>query len=105
MNTSNENKVSPEDVAITRKIAARIQSEILQRLAEVTQSRAAECIGMDESSISRKKASLDDACLLLAALGLQIVDANSMVVSHEDFSAYKRLAYKCLQHEMEGKRM
>lgn len=99
---NNTETVSPEDPAITRRNAARIQADILQRLAEVTQAHVAECIGMDASTVSRMKSSLEDATLLLAALGLQIVAADSMVVSPPDMAAYKRLAFRCLKHELEG---
>lgn len=101
---TNETEVLAGGPEITRREAVRIQGEILRRLAEVTQARAAECIGVDASTVSRMKASLEDATLLLAALGLQLVPSDWTVASHEDMSAYKRLAYKFLKHELEGKR-
>lgn len=96
-------KVSANQVESTRKNAARIQGEILRRLAEVTQARAAECIGVDASTVSRMKGELEDACLLLAALGLQIVDNDVVVISPEDLAALERLGYQYFKMKVEGR--
>lgn len=86
----------------TRKIGARIQSEILQRLAEVTQTRAADCMGVSASTISRAKEDLDTVCQMVAALGFQLAPVDAVVVSQADLQALKRMAFKYLQSEIEA---
>ena len=44
--TMNAQPVSSNDVESTRKIGARLYSEFLQRLADVTQERAADFMGL-----------------------------------------------------------
>lgn len=99
----NNEEVSNDRVASTRRTAAQIHSVILRKLAEVTQARAAECMGIDASTVSRMKADLEDVCLLLAAIGLEISDADSMVVSKEDLFALQRLGYQYLKMQVEGR--
>src|SRR5690606_41256174 len=65
-------EVSSSRAESARKIGARIQSEILQRLAEVTQERAAECMGVPAITISRPKEDAGDVDDLSAGLGLQL---------------------------------
>lgn len=85
-----------------RKIGARIQSEILQRLAEVTQERAADCMGVSASTISRSKEDLDKVCHLIAALGFQLAPVGAVVVSQDDMRALERMAFKYLQTRIES---
>ena len=86
----------------TRKIGARIHGAILQRLAEVTQERAAECMGVHASTVSRAKEDLERVCQLLASIGLQVAPLDSMVVSRDDMQALERMAYKYLQSRIES---
>lgn len=95
-------EVSANRAENTRKIGARIQSEILQRLAEVTQTRAADCMGVSASTISRAKEDLDTVCQLIAALGFQLAPVDAVVVSQADLQALKRMAFKYLQSEIEA---
>lgn len=95
-----ENEVSADQVAITRKTAARIQSEILQRLAEVTQTHAAKCMGVDPSKVSRMKEDLEDFCRLLAAIDLQLAAADSMVMSEEEIAAMEYFGLKYLEQKV-----
>ncbi|CCN24141.1 phage-related transcriptional transcriptional regulator [Bordetella bronchiseptica 1289] len=94
--------VSADKLESTRKNGARIQAEILRRLADVTQERAADCMGLDASTLSRFKDSLDRFCQLLAALDMQIAPTDSVVVSRDDLQALKRMAFKYLQAEIES---
>ena len=95
-------EVSVSRVESTRKICARLQSDILQRLAQVTQARAADCMGVSASTISRQKEDLEHFCLLLAALGYQLAPVDAVVVSQEDMKALERMAYKYLQARIEA---
>jgi len=95
-------QVSAERVENTRKTAARIQAVILQRLADVTQERAAACMGLHSATISRfvSDKDLERCCQLLAAVGLQVSATDAMVVEREDMRALKRMAFKYLQAEL-----
>ena len=92
--------VSVDPHESTRKTAARIQGEILRKLADVTQEHAAACMGVSASTVSRAKDSLDQFCQLLAAIGMQVADVNSVVVDKADQLAMKRMAFKYLQAEL-----
>ncbi|AZY49700.1 CII family transcriptional regulator [Bordetella avium] len=94
--------VSPDKVESTRKIAARLQAEVLQRLALVTQERAADCMGVDASTLSRFKNDLERFCQLLASVGLQVSPLDAVVVSRDDIQALERMAYKYLQTRIEN---
>lgn len=95
--------VSAERVEITRKSAARIQAVILQRLAGVTQERAAACIGVSASTVSRAITDdLERICQILAATGLQVAPADSMTVSRDEMRALERMACKYLQARIEA---
>lgn len=97
----NTQPVSPERVEITRKTAARIQSAILQRLADATQEHAAACIGVSASTVSRAIAKdLECICQILAAIGLQVSATDAMVVEPEEMRALKRMACKYLQADL-----
>lgn len=95
-------KVSPEQLEITRKIGGRIQADVLQRLALVTQDRAADCMGVSSSTVSRAKEGLDQLCLMLAAIGLQLAPVDAVVVSQADMKALERMAFKYLQTRIEA---
>lgn len=96
-------EVSAERLESTRKSAARIQAAILQRLAAVTQERAAACIGVSASTVSRAVADdLTRICEILAAVGLQTAPADSMVVSKDEIRALERMACKYLQARIEA---
>lgn len=99
------NTVSPDLVEITRKKGATIQSVILRRLAAVTQEHAADCMGVHSSTVSRQKEDLERFCQLLAALGLQVNPADSVVASQDEIVALESMAYKYLQAKVEGRRM
>lgn len=94
--------VSAERAEIARKFGARIHGEILRRLAEVTQDRAADFMGVSASTVSRQKEGLDGFCHLLAALGFQLAPAGAVVVSQEEMHALERMAFKYLQARVES---
>lgn len=93
--------VSPDKVENTRRIGARLHSEVLQRLAAFTQERAADCMGVSSSTVSRSKEDLASICHLLAAIGLQVAPVDAVVVSRDDMHALERMAYKYLQTRIE----
>lgn len=96
------NESSATDPETTRKIGARIQGEVLRRLAELTQVRVAACMGLDASQVSRCKNDLEQVCQLLAVLGLQLAPVDAVVVSRDDMQALERMAYKYLQTRIES---
>ena len=98
----NTEPVSADQAESTRKVGARIQSEILQRLAVVTQERAADCMGVSASTVSRQKEGLEGFCQLLAALGFQVAPAGAVVVVQDDIKALERMAFKYLQTKVEA---
>lgn len=95
-------EVSASRAENTRKIGARIQADVLQRLALVTQERAADCMGVSGSTVSRAKDDLDKVCQLLAALGFQLAPVDAVVVSQDDMRALERMAFKYLQTRIEA---
>lgn len=99
----NTQPVSDEDREIARKNAARMYSETLRRLASVTQERAADLMGVSASTISRDKEALERACHLLAALGFQLAQGDSLVVSQAELNAYELMAYKYLQSKINAR--
>jgi predicted DNA-binding protein (UPF0251 family) len=94
--------VSADAVENTRRKAASLQGTILRRLAEVTQERAADCMGVSSSTVSRTKEDLEKLCQLLAAIGFQLAPTDAVVVSQADMRALERMAYKYLQARIEG---
>lgn len=105
MSTSNETEVSDKANANTRKNGARIESEILRCLADVTGAHAAACMGVHESTISRMKERIGEFAQLLAALNLQIAATDSVVVNREDQLALKRMAFNWLRSELADDRL
>jgi hypothetical protein len=85
---------------MTRKSGARIQSQVLQRLASVTQERAAESMGVSPSTVSRAKESLEQVCQLFAALGLQVSASDSVVIGQKELSGLKYLALRYLEADI-----
>ncbi len=93
--------VSPDDIESTRKIGARLYAEILQRLADVTQERAADFMGTSASTISRMKDDVEKVCHLLAAIDFQLASSDSVVVDQREQQAIESLAFKYLQARQE----
>lgn len=93
--------VSPDDAEKTRKTAARIESQILRRLADITQARAAECMGVSASTVSRMTDDIGRVSQLLAAIGMQVAASDSVVADRAEQIAMKHLAFKWLQAELE----
>jgi len=94
--------VSADKQEMARKQAARIEGEILRRIDAVTQARAAACMGMDASTLSRfKNEHLERFCLLLASVGLQVAPKNSVVTTPHDQKVLKRWAANWLLAEIE----
>lgn len=93
--------VSTEDIESTRKIGARLFSEVLQRLADVTQERAAEFMGTSASTVSRMKEDMEKFCHLLAAIDYQFAPSDAVVVDQREQQAIESLAFKYLQARQE----
>lgn len=86
--------VLPDQSEKTRKRAAKIQAAVLQRLAKVTQTKAADRIGVAVSTVSRMVSDdrFSDYCALLAALGLKVAGPGDMVFDKELQRATMRMA-------------
>jgi predicted DNA-binding protein (UPF0251 family) len=102
MNQSTET-VSPEEVEKTRKTGAEIEGEILRRLAKVTQTRAAACMGLSSSTVSRMTEEIGKVAHLLAAIGMKVADVDAMVVERTELDALESMAFKYLELRRLGK--
>lgn len=99
-------QVSLDPVEMTRKTAAQIQAEILQRLSLVTQTHAAHCMGTSPSTVSRMVADdLEKMALLLASIGLRVCDSDAVVTSQDELSLYKLGLFRYLQADLEKERL
>jgi hypothetical protein len=90
---------SPES---TRKAGARIESDILRRLADVTQAHAATCMGVSASTVSRLAERVGEFAQLLSSIGLQVAPSNAVVVNKDDQRALKRMAFNWLKADLES---
>lgn len=94
----NTQPVSDEQRAIVSNIAARLQSEVMQRLAAVTQKHVAECMDVHPSKVSRMvNEDLMEVCKLLAASGFQLASGESVVVDQNEQIAIESMALKWMQ--------
>lgn len=90
--------------ANTRKTGAMIESKILQRLADVTQEHAADCMGVSASTVSRMRDDITKLAQLLAALNLQVTSIESMVISQDELSGLRAMAFEYLRAQRETDR-
>ncbi|OCG65289.1 hypothetical protein A9G48_00550 [Gilliamella sp. wkB18] len=82
----------------TNERARKIESIILQRLAEKTQTTIAIELGMSESKISRlKNDDIPVIAKLITCLGLKVVPDDSLEVSQAELKSIKTLAKKYLE--------
>lgn len=89
--------VSAEEMESTRMLGARNKSELVRASRRVTQARAASFLDVHPSTISRDLAALQEHLDLLAAFGLQVVPADSMVVDRHELTALEDMAFKYLE--------
>lgn len=90
--------VSQEQREMARKDAEEYQSRILQRLSQVKQTYAAECMGVSSSTVSRMVT--DDLfrfCELLAALNLQVAPDDGVIITQTELDAFETMAYRYLE--------
>lgn len=97
----NSQPVSDELRESTRRNGARLQSIVLQRLADVTQERASDFMGVSSSTLSRMKEDLERVCHLLAAIDFQVAPSDAVVVDQREQQAIESLACKYLQARQE----
>lgn len=93
---NNAETVSSDLVEKTRMEGARIEGEILRRLADVTQARAAESMGVSPSTVSRAVEDIGRVAQLLAAIGMQVAEGDSMVVDRNELHALESMTCKYL---------
>lgn len=97
--------VSANEAESTRMASARVEAEILRAVARVTQDRAAACMGVSPSTISRRLEHLPDWAKLLAAFGLQVVPVDCLVIDQEELSALESMAFKYLEARQQERRV
>lgn len=93
--------VLPDQSEKTRKSAAKIQAAVLQRLAEVTQTKAAERMGVSVSTVSR--AVSDDLCRIceiLAAIGFQVAPIDAVITTQAELDVLKRWGIRYLEADL-----
>ena len=96
--------VSQELREMTRKDAEKYQARILQRLSQVKQTYAADCMGVSSSTVSRLVS--DDLfrfCEFLAALNLQPAPDDAIVTTQTEIDALETFAYKYLEAKAKKK--
>lgn len=89
--------VSADEMESTRMLVARNEAALLHATKRVTQARAAKFLDVHPSTISRDLAALQEHLNLVAAFGLQIVPADSMVVDRHELTALEDMAFKYLE--------
>jgi hypothetical protein len=73
--------------------ARKNERTVLQALARVSQSRVAEQMGVNDSTVSRfKDGGIEQACLFLAACGLKVVPNDMQCFPQEKVHALLTLA-------------
>lgn len=93
--------VSPPDTEKTRKCAAKIQSEILQRIAHITQTKIADSMGVSVSTVSRAVSDdLGRVCEILAAAGLQVAPIDAVVTTQGELDSLKRWTIRYLESDL-----
>ena len=85
-------EVSPDEIESARKLGARNEAEVLRAVARVTQARAASCLGISASTVSRTLEELPRWAQFLAAVGLQLAPIDSMVVDRGQLEALEEIA-------------
>ena len=93
--------VSVDDLESTRMLGARNKAELVRASKRVTQAHAAACLDVHPSTISRDLAALQEHMNLLAAFGLQVVAADSMVIDQTELATLEDIAYRYF----EGRRL
>lgn len=84
--------------ATTRR-AQESYTLLLRSLAEVSQKRVAEVVGLSDSAMSTWKSDhMERACLVIAACGLRIVPVTEHTYEEADIAALRQLATKGLAH-------
>ena len=97
--------VSADDAESTRMAAARVEAEVLRAVARVTQARAAACMGVSASTISRRLEDLPDWAKMLATFGLQVVPVDCLVIDQAELSALESMAFKYLETRQQERRI
>jgi len=94
---------SPVSIENTRKTADGLESEILRRIAS-KQKYIAEHLGVADSTLSRMKSGgkVREFCVLLAALGLKVVDKDVKTVDPKEHEVFMRLAIKQMEAQLNG---
>ncbi|WAW01195.1 lambda phage CII family protein [Oxalobacter formigenes] len=90
--------VSQELREMTRKDAEEYQARILQRLSQVKQTCAADCMGVSSSTVSRMVT--DDLfrfCELLAALNLQVAPDDVVITTQAELDAFETFAFRYME--------
>ena len=93
----------PEVSPALRERARKIETDLRNRLADVSQTRMAESLGVSESTVSRwKDAEIEKVALYLASLGLKVVPFDANLITADEVSAMRILSMRGLR-AMEGR--
>lgn len=96
---ANTRKIS----AYIRQASSEIQSDILQRLSVVTQTRTAELIGVSGSTVSRFiSEDLEKFSLLLSAIEMKVCSSNSVISTPDEFLMIKIWANRYLENDIKN---
>lgn len=102
---STADTVSSDESESTRMASARFEAEILRAVARVTHDRAAACMGVSASTISRRLEDLPDWAKMLATFGLQVVPVDCLVIDQDELSALESFAFKYLETRQQERRV
>lgn len=85
----------------TKARSRKTETQLRNRLAEVSQKRVADIAGKDESAVSRwKDMQLEPAALYITALGFKLVPLD--LITADEVKAMRTLAMRGLQHMEQG---
>lgn len=80
-----------------RESARKIETHLRNALAEMGQARVADKMNVSESTISRlKDGSIENLALFIAALNLNVIGKDQVVISKTDLQVLRHLAARGL---------
>lgn len=97
--------VSADEAESTRMAAARVEAEVLRAVARVTQARAAACMGVSASTISRRLEDLPHWAEMLATFGLTVVPTDCLVIDQDELTALESFAFKYFEVRQQLRRV
>lgn len=88
-------EVSPD----VRESARKIETQLRNALAEMSQARVADKMNVSEATVSRMKdADIEKFALFMAAINVGVLPPGHRVISDRDLMALKHIAARGLPH-------